>query len=276
MSLSRTLGLAALALGSVALIGCADSDGDGLSNSKEKKYGSDKDLADSDGDGISDGDEVEQGLDPVLADSDGDGYSDGIEIAAGTDPLDSASMIYQGGWSFNPNKDALADPGLTGGARVGDMVPRITGKDQFGDTVDLYDFANQGKPILIDISAQWCPPCQAMADWMDNGDSWRGNAGYLTEFNPVRRAVNNDEVIWITFMAENLQGDDPTAQTVRQWYNDFPHEKIPVLVDRQKSLTAWSGLNSFPTTMWVNEDMTIEAYSTDDPYEGLQALTDSL
>ena len=55
MSIARTLGLAALALGSIALVGCGDADGDGLSNSKEKKFGSDKDVADSDGDGVPDG-----------------------------------------------------------------------------------------------------------------------------------------------------------------------------------------------------------------------------
>lgn len=49
----------------------ADSDGDGLSNSWEKSYGSD----------------------PYQTDSDGDGLTDGSEVVAGTDPLDEESLL---------------------------------------------------------------------------------------------------------------------------------------------------------------------------------------
>ena len=54
-----------------------DDDGDGLTNSEEILYGTDRDNPDSDGDGLSDGDEVHiYSTDPAQADSDGDLLSD--------------------------------------------------------------------------------------------------------------------------------------------------------------------------------------------------------
>lgn len=73
----------------------ADVDGDGLDAAAEYALGSDPTLADTDGDGLSDLVETgtgtyisatQTGSSPNLADSDGDGVDDSREIAAGTDP----------------------------------------------------------------------------------------------------------------------------------------------------------------------------------------------
>ena len=64
-----------------------DLDGDGLSNSKERKYGTNVTDTDTDRDGLVDGAEVnEYETDPRTADTDGDGLRDGAEIQRGTDP----------------------------------------------------------------------------------------------------------------------------------------------------------------------------------------------
>ena len=263
---ARTLLLPVLFLGVVA----CDADGDGLSDALEKKYGSDPEVADSDGDGISDGDEVDQGLDPTKADSDGDGYSDSDEIAAGTDPLDEESGIYKGGWPFNPDKDSMDDPGFNSSWSIGGMVPRVHGRDQFNDRFDLYDMASHGKPILLDISAEWCGPCREMAAWLDR------NSSAFDDYNNVRRAVNQGEVIWVTFIPEDTAGNQSDQATVARWYDDFPNENVPVVVDRQHDLTSWAGLVYFPTTMLLNPDMTIEVYDPEDPTAGLAALSAQL
>lgn len=54
-----------------------DSDGDGLSDSDEKKLGTNPKKADSDGDGLSDKKEMEAGAQPNVKDSDKDGIADG-------------------------------------------------------------------------------------------------------------------------------------------------------------------------------------------------------
>ena len=67
----------------------ADSDGDGLNDSREISLGTNPLNPDTDGDGISDSEEVALGTDPTNADTDGDGLFDDEEIELGTDPCDS-------------------------------------------------------------------------------------------------------------------------------------------------------------------------------------------
>ena len=67
----------------------ADSDGDGLYDFEESRYGTSAAVADSDGDGIADGEEVfVYHTGPLLEDTDGDGVSDYEEAKVRhTDPL---------------------------------------------------------------------------------------------------------------------------------------------------------------------------------------------
>ena len=69
--------------------GRLDTDGDGLSDERELKLGTDVNKMDTDGDGISDYDEVKKyRTDPLIADSDGDGINDFDEVVTyGTNPL---------------------------------------------------------------------------------------------------------------------------------------------------------------------------------------------
>ena len=125
---SVRFGAVVFGLGLLAATGC-DADQDGLSNNAEKDLGTDPKSADSDADGISDGDEQAAGLNPLSADSDGDrladflelelgsdalnydsdgdSYYDGDEVTEGKDPLDASSVIYEGGWPYYWNKDAI-------------------------------------------------------------------------------------------------------------------------------------------------------------------------
>ena len=63
-----------------------DSDGDGLTDQKERDIGTDPFESDTDDDGLEDGREWELGTDPLAPDTDADGVSDGREIERGTSP----------------------------------------------------------------------------------------------------------------------------------------------------------------------------------------------
>ncbi|MDW8307970.1 MAG: CARDB domain-containing protein [Verrucomicrobiales bacterium] len=78
----------------VSVMTSLDSDGDGLLDGEEPRYGTDPFRSDTDGDGLGDAAEVRLHLtNPLLYDTDGDGMSDGAEIAAGTDPNNAASLF---------------------------------------------------------------------------------------------------------------------------------------------------------------------------------------
>ncbi len=102
-----------------------DSDGDGVSDARERENGTDPNNADTDGDGLpdsleeragtdphnidSDGDGVPDGEDPVphANDIDGDGLTDGEEIALGSDPqkADTDGDGVPDGEEFNRGTD---------------------------------------------------------------------------------------------------------------------------------------------------------------------------
>lgn len=65
----------------------ADSDMDGLSDTREQELGTDPRNADTDSDGLKDGEEVlKYGTNPLASDTDGDTYSDGSEVSKGYNP----------------------------------------------------------------------------------------------------------------------------------------------------------------------------------------------
>jgi len=64
-----------------------DDDGDGLTNTIESNYGTDKNKSDTDGDGINDKSEVDMGTNPLEPDTDGDGIEDGKELDYNANPL---------------------------------------------------------------------------------------------------------------------------------------------------------------------------------------------
>ncbi len=73
-----------------------DLDGDGLSNSDELAWGTDRFRQDTDADGLDDNYEINQGMNPLdhsegLLDSDGDGFSNQQELVSKTNPLEPTS-----------------------------------------------------------------------------------------------------------------------------------------------------------------------------------------
>jgi hypothetical protein len=236
----------------------ADTDGDGLDDGDEVSGGSDPLLPDTDSDGLLDGEEITHGSDPLLVDTDEDTYSDFDEVQEGHDPADKKDRIYKGYWPYNPTKDELGDPASTGAElSVGDKFFRVKEKDQFGDVVDLYDFAGAGKLIVIDASATWCPPCMETATWLSTGVG-----SYEATFSAVRLAVDAGDVRWITFMTDDDQRFDGTqVEDVKAWDELFPHEMVPVLVDPDSSVLTAVNLDgtslAWPTYVVLNNKMKV-------------------
>lgn len=240
-----------LVLSVLALVACADRDGDGLSDGREERLGSDPALADTDGDGLDDGDEVQSGLDPVAWDTDGDGYSDFQEVDFGSDPLDATSGVYAGGWPYNPFKDDLSDPGFAGRPQIGEPLPRFVAIDQYGEQVDFYDYAGHGKPVMLDISALWCPPCRQMAGWLA-GEGANGYGAY----GVVKDAVDNGDLLWVTVMGEDNQGKYPDQQDLLWWEERYPNPEIALLADAPEvDLVGYMDIGFWPSLYLLDEEL---------------------
>ncbi len=267
-----------VALATVGLAGC-DADGDGLKNREEKKLGLDPKNEDMDGDGLLDGEdpfptevdrdqdylndaeELAAGTDPDNPDTDGDGYLDGDEVLEGSDPTDKKSKIYKGGWPYYRFKDDLGNKKFDGSTlSVGDKFPRFKAVDQHGDLVDIYDFGGpdqQHKYIVIDVAAEWCPPCRALSEWLaGEGDQY----GLDADYQDVRDAVNSGDLMWVTVISENASYGAPTEDTIAAWEDEFKNKHIPLLADEDQELLdaligatgAWpSGVLLKATTMKV-------------------------
>ena len=241
-----------------------DSDGDGLSDEDEAALGTDPADDDSDDDGLKDSEEAALGADPMAWDSDGDTYGDGWEVTEGHDPADADDRIYTGYWLYNPDKDSIEDPGWSGRARSGNVLPRFAYLDQFGDTVDIYDMSNQGVPVIIDLSGAWCYWCIEMASWLDHEPSALSTYyGSEDWYDVIPEMVDDGELIWVTVIDANAMGGVPTETTIDRWYGDHPNPMVPVLLEDTGALTDYISPAGYPSVMLVNEDMTIEMVPSD-------------
>ena len=95
--------------------GSSDGDGDGLTNLEESQHGTDPNNPDTDGDGMPDGWEVHHGLNPLVNDAaldpDNDGLTNFQEYQNGTDPQnrDTDGDGIPDGWEVNHGLDPLVN-----------------------------------------------------------------------------------------------------------------------------------------------------------------------
>jgi hypothetical protein len=279
---------AALAL-ALAVLGCGDSDG-GTGSGEPSSSGAggatgasgdpasgstggappDPD-ADGDEDFLTNAEEAELGTDPANPDTDADEYKDGDEVLEGTDPLDPASVIYAGGWPYQRDKDQIEDPGFEGEATVGGVMPRLVGFDQFGDEVDVYDFALHGRPIVVDLSAIWCEACKDLARWLAGEPS---TLDASPEYAPIVAKVRAGEIHWITVIFEDALGNAAGPEHAVAWAETFPHPDVAVLADDDRALADFLYPGSFPNLQLLDEDMTFRVYDRFDYRPALDALLD--
>lgn len=266
------LALTLLGAGLLALAGCdpadASSGSGGNASSSSSTTSGDPD-ADPDADFLTNGEEATAGTDPANPDTDGDGYLDGDEVLEGSDPLDAESRIYEGGWPYQRTKDEIADPGFDGSPAIGAVMPHFVAYDQFGEQVDLYDFALHGRPVVIDLSAIWCDACKDLAQWLGGEPS---TFDEQPQYQSIVDRVNAGEIYWLTVIFEDAVGNAAGPEHAAVWAETFPNDVIPVLADNDRQLYDFLFPGGFPSLQILDEDMTLRVYDRFDYTPALDSL----
>ena len=140
----------------------------------------------------------------------------------------------------------------------GTQIPRFQAFDQYGDVVDLYDFANQKKIIALELGTTWCSPCKDLAAWFANGDERVTlNPWWKKDYFKIKELIEKDQIYFITVLFEDIYRDDVTPETVAQWHEEYPSPKIPVLADEYRLLYNWIKPTGFPVVILLDENMKI-------------------
>lgn len=265
----------AITLGLLIFTGCGPGGEPGEENQPDLSI-------DSDGDGLTDGQELELGTDPAKVDTDGDGYWDSDEINENHDPLDPEDRIYIGHWPYNPNKDTIEDPGwestpsgptVVDGVPVeGTVIPRFLAQDQYGEIVDLYDFAHQGRNIAIEVGTRFCSPCKGLAEFYSNGDATVMDefAWFHPSYVDVRRQIEEDEIFWITVI---FTGGEPLPEGDNVWWHEqWPNHRVLVMFDADLQLREYLQVVSMPHVTVIDENMRFRLYDPSSPTKGFNYL----
>ena len=134
-------------------------------------------------------------------------------------------------WPRNPDKDELGDPDTTGKyPEVGAEIPRLVTRDQFGNEVDLYDFYEADRPVLIQLVY---PDSREVSH--DLGKLLAGKDGPLSD-GPLSRlpeAVEDGDIWFIRVVGWSRLGSgiDPTYEDIEHWNSLYPQDGSPLLLD---------------------------------------------
>ena len=221
-------------------------------------------------------------------DTDGDGYSDKLELDIGTDPYSIDSRYYYGYWPFNPNKDIIEGPEIPINCpfniscecksnndcinenckksvrgsyyctpKPGDVFPRFIAVDQYGESVDIYDFSMQGKIIVIEFGAAWCSPCKDLSNWLSSGDHSiiSNNRWWKKEYEIIKEKIDKDQIIFITILFQDDSRDNASYDTVLDWHTKYPNHKIPILADEYADIHKWIKPTGYPCVNILDENM---------------------
>ena len=127
--------------------------------------------------------------------------------------------------------------------RIGEHICNLQLTDSNGNQFKLYE--HYGRPIIIDLSAEWCGICKNTAD-----------AG--EEFM-VGWSEHN--LLWVNILMENDQGQPPDATDISEWLS-LSNAQNSVLLYGSRDLIDPAAEDGFPISGWptfiiINKDMQI-------------------
>ena len=210
---------------------------------------------------------------------------------------------YLGSWPYNPDKDMIQNPGFgdcpkANGCEcetndscpdnsectqlyrgkwcvpeIGSIVPRFQGVDQFGDVFDLYDLANQGKPILLEIGSASPKAVNFLSSWRSHvSDDATKQKWWKNKFNKVRDLIDNQDIYWVHILHTDKDKNPATSETVKLWHKEYPNKNIIVLADPEAKMKKWIRPTGLPCMVLVDENMLLQVHALrgiEDALDGL-------
>ena len=206
------------------------------------------------------------------------------------------SDYYFGGWPFNPNKDQIIGENLVpncdndkkavlcecvkhddcesgmcfASPRVGryclqgsqTVFPEIILLDQFGEEVNIYDFAGHGKLIIVELSTSWCKPCRDLADWMANGNpNVTSSKMWKKEYNIVKDLVSKEQIYFVNIILQDDYRDTASLETLEDWFQMYPEDHVAILADIDQEVINWVRPTGYPTIILLNDKMETVMFS---------------
>jgi thiol-disulfide isomerase/thioredoxin len=122
----------------------------------------------------------------------------------------------------------------------GKAAPNFTLQDLSGKKISLSSY--KGRPLVVDFWATWCGPCQIEIPWFEKLHDQYASQGL--------------EILGVS--ADDLDKDDAAKLfTEKRDISDFVtkmHMNYPVLIDATSVEDAWGGLDSLPTTFFIDRN----------------------
>jgi len=201
-------------------------------------------------------------------------------------------LPYTGAWPYNPDKEMINNPGfgvcpMANGCEcastescpensectqlyrgkfcvptIGATIPRLRAIDQFGEEFDLYDLANQGKPILLEIGNASASACNYFSSWRSHVSNEVVNQKWWkTKFERVRDLIDNKEILWVHIIHTDENKDPATPETVRLWHEKYKHDNIIILADPEAKMKTWVRPTGMPCMLLIDEEMKLQVHT---------------
>ena len=141
----------------------------------------------------------------------------------------------------------VADPGnASGSAADNPKAPDFTMTDPEGNSVKLSDVLSNGKPVVLNFWASWCPPCKTE----------------MPDFEKVYKELGGD----VQFIMLNMtDGERETKETGEKFIGEQGYT-FPVFFDTELEGASAYGIRFIPTTVFISKDGYVAA--------GTQGTTD--
>lgn len=146
-----------------------------------------------------------------------------------------------------PDTSELTEPELTeetndhthsDGENEANPAPDFTVYDADGKAYKLSDM--KGKPVVLNFWASWCPPCKSE----------------MPDFDEVCKEYEGK----VTFMMVNLtDGQNETVESARNFIHMMEYS-FPVYYDTDMDATTQYGIQSIPTTFFIDAEGNLVAY----------------